>query len=344
MVRRYLLFTCVLAAFLIVATGVQQREVKAADADRIKFSHSLHVEEAGLGCVDCHVAAATSTLASDKLSSTHDNCQSCHEDKLEDQCGYCHTNADNPGPPQAVRELLFSHKQHNDMPDIDCITCHTDVTTSTDVQTLAVPAMATCNTCHNDRKASNTCESCHTNFVALLPADHKQSDFLRTHRDGTRLGALTTSCQTCHAETFCQQCHLGLGLKTFGGRDQLTEPAGRQPLTDSPRQTRLQNVHDLNYRFTHGIDAKSRQAECASCHTTQEFCVQCHQAGGNINQARFKPASHGVPGFTTLGRGSGGGVHAEEARRDMESCITCHDVQGRDPSCMTCHLSTGGVR
>jgi hypothetical protein len=81
-----------------------------------------------------------------------------------------------------------------------------------------------------------------------------------------------------------------------------------------------------------------------TCHEPQSFCAECHAAGGNINQTRFRPASHNVAGFTTIGRGSGGGLHAEEARRDMESCISCHDVEGQDPTCMTCHNETGGVR
>ena len=55
----------------------------------------------------------------------------------------------------------------------------------------------------------------------------------------------------------------------------------------------LQNVHELNYRFTHGIDARSRQTECASCHSTQTFCAQCHEAGGNITQVAFYLDSNG---------------------------------------------------
>ena len=50
------------------------------------------------------------------------------------------------------------------------------------------------------------------------------------------------------------------------------------------------------------------------------------------------PASHIGSGFTTLGVGSGGGRHAELARRDIESCMTCHDARGGDPVCITCHV------
>jgi hypothetical protein len=133
-------------------------------------------------------------------------------------------------------------------------------------------------------------------------------------------------------------------LKQFGVRDLMSEPDPRRATKDDPDQTILQNVHTLNYRFSHGVDARARQAECSTCHEVQNFCVECHQAGGNINQVKFKPASHNVAGFTTLGAGTGGGLHAEEAKRDMESCIGCHDVEGQDPTCLTCHTDGGGVR
>jgi hypothetical protein len=209
---------------------------------------------------------------------------------------------------------------------------------------VKMPAMERCSACHNDRQASNTCESCHRNLVLLVPSDHRQSGFLRNHRERVRLGEFEASCQMCHAETYCQECHQGVGLKAFGPGELMSDPAPRVSGKDSPNRIRLQNVHELGYRFTHGIDAKSRRSECASCHSAQEFCVQCHEAGGNINQAGFKPASHSVPGFAGVGRGTGGGLHAEEARRDMESCISCHDVEGRDPTCLTCHTEGGGVR
>lgn len=319
----------------------------------LKFSHRFHITEAGVtDCATCHAAAKTSKLSSDHLAANHDACVSCHEEQVNDatqaQCIYCHTDPSNiQAAPAAKRELIFSHEQHAALPDVECTTCHVGVEKVDRVTAANMPSMTTCSTCHNDRKASTTCESCHTNFATLLPVDHQRSDFARNHRDLTRLGGLTTDCQTCHTETFCQQCHLQAELKSYSygrQRDLTTEPAHKTSTKDSPKQTLLQNVHELNYRFTHGIDAKARQAECQSCHSVQTFCAECHNAGGNITQIKFKPASHLVPGFTTLGRGSGGGLHAEEARRDMETCIACHDVEGQDPTCMTCHLDNGRVR
>ncbi|MBM2840482.1 MAG: hypothetical protein HW412_1010 [Bacteroidetes bacterium] len=355
MTRRYVvlavsLIMCVgFAAFvdlpaLIAGNAQVLPAAKDSRPSQVKFSHKMHINDVGADCATCHPAGSTSMISSDNLASTHDQCSSCHEDQVTNDCGFCHTTPDNiVARPAADRTVIFSHENHGAR-GVECITCHKGLDEVELSSAKNLPDMATCNTCHNNVKATNTCENCHTDFVTLLPADHRRSDFLRSHRDEVRLGAMTASCQTCHSETFCQQCHQGAGLKAFRPRDLMVEPRAKTSTKDSPRRTILQNVHELNYRFSHGIDARSKQAECGSCHSTETFCAQCHQAGGNITQGTFKPKSHGVPGFTTIGRGSGGGVHAEEARRDIESCMSCHDVQGRDPTCFTCHTQSGQVR
>ncbi len=362
MLRRYV----ILLISIAIGFGVLLTSDKILKADSvpstnddgrarsITFSHKFHLTEAGVtDCATCHTTAKTSKLASDYNSTNHESCVSCHEEQVNDaeqkKCGYCHNN---PADIQAIplpapREVKFSHEQHTAMEGVECTTCHQGLDNVEKASAANLPSMATCNTCHNNVKATNTCENCHTNFASLLPVDHQRSDFSRNHRDLTRVGALSSDCQTCHAETFCQQCHLNPELKSYAlgkGRDLTTEPSHKTSTKDSPKQMLLQNVHELNYRFTHGIDAKAKQSDCQSCHSVQTFCAECHSTGGNISQLKFKPASHSIPGFTTLGRGTGGGLHAEEARRDIESCISCHDVEGKDPSCMTCHFENGKVR
>jgi c(7)-type cytochrome triheme protein len=356
MIRRYFVFLVLLGLAIAIAASFNRPQLnaarpaamleKSAKASQMKFSHKFHIETAGIECASCHPNAATSKLSSDGLASSHDACQSCHEEELTSTCNYCHTEeADKISPSVAApRDVIFSHQQHLAMKDVDCKTCHAGVDEAEDVSMVALPAMTGCMTCHNEQKATSTCEACHKNFVAFLPDDHKKSDFRKNHRDLARLGELGQSCQTCHTETFCQQCHQSAGLKAFGTRDLMTDPRSKTSTRDGSAQMIQQNIHDLNYKFTHGIDAKSRQAECASCHSQQTFCVQCHETGGNITQVRFKPASHLVAGFTTLGLGSGGGLHAKEAKRDIENCLSCHNVEGQDPTCLTCHTESGRVR
>ena len=353
MIRYYLVFIAFLSIVIVVVTSISRLDagVPGPEPDSspmrkpdILFSHTMHAE-IGIACVDCHAAAATSTAALNPLGATHESCSSCHGAEIEQRCEFCHTDPSNISPVEATdHDLIFSHAQHAAMESVDCQTCHVNAAGAVDLSASLLPAMESCSTCHNDNRATNTCESCHKNFATLIPPDHERSDFRRTHRETARLGGLQVNCQTCHTETFCQDCHFGPGLKQFGADGLGSEPAHRRVLKDSPDQLILQNVHDLNYRFTHGIDAKARQSECMTCHEPQTFCADCHVTGGNINQARFRPATHDVAGFTTIGSGSGGGLHAEEAKRDIESCISCHDVEGQDPTCMTCHTETGRVR
>jgi hypothetical protein len=353
MIRYYLVFVAFLFIAIVVLTSISRLEGAVPgseplgsqmDKPDIMFSHKAHAE-IGAACIDCHAAAGASMASSDLLGATHESCSSCHGEEVEQRCEFCHTDPADIKPVVGTdHDLIFSHAQHAELESVECQTCHTNAAEAVDLSGSLLPSMESCSTCHNDSKATNTCESCHTNFVTLIPADHERSDFRRAHRDFTRLGELQVSCQTCHTETFCQDCHFGPGLKQFGDDGLMSEPAHRRVIQDSPDQTILQNVHDLNYRFTHGIDAKARQSECMTCHEPQSFCAECHAAGGNINQAGFRPASHNVAGFTTIGLGSGGGLHAEEAKRDIESCISCHDVEGQDPTCMTCHTETGGIR
>ena len=92
--RRWAIILLVLTAALF--TAVARRSAAPAawpdndDQKSLKFSHAFHVAEAGVACLDCHKGASTSTMASDNLRSTHDNCVTCHEEQVNTKCGYCH--------------------------------------------------------------------------------------------------------------------------------------------------------------------------------------------------------------------------------------------------------------
>ena len=49
------------------------------------------------------------------------------------------------------------------------------------------------------------------------------------------------------------------------------------------------------------------------------------------------PQSHEQPDFVMMS--NGGGTHSQLARRDIESCQSCHDAAGQDPVCAQCHLN-----
>lgn len=66
-----------------------------------------------------------------------------------------------------------------------------------------------------------------------------------------------------------------------------------------------ERVHELNYRFTHPLDAEGKETECSVCHRFESFCSDCHASEGD---AFGKPAWHGGAdwGAVSVAVGAGG--------------------------------------
>ena len=335
-----------LLSFFVIAIP-REAAGKNKQVKQVKFSHQFHVTESGIACTDCHSEAVQSTKASDNLLAKMEACKNCHEEEEKNNCTFCHTSSDSStykASPNPIRELRFSHQQHIDSQKVACETCH-NVLDKPDVSVgELVPAMTTCATCHNDIKATGACEKCHTNFADLRPKDHNRTDFVREHKQLARSG--DAKCGMCHTQESCFDCHNGSTLVKVDvpGRDLMSPHSTRLTANDRGQGMVLEKVHDLNFKFTHGIEAKGKTMECQTCHSYEQFCTPCHEAGGNVNQGSFKPASHLIAGFTTLGVGSGGGEHAILAKRDIESCAGCHSADGADPVCITCHVDPDGIQ
>ena len=337
------------AALLVIILGGASLSSAPSEGNgpaRLKFSHQYHTKEVGAACTDCHSTASKSDKSSDNLLATMEACKTCHEDQVKSNCTYCHTSADSStyaATPNPIREIRFSHVQHVETQKVACETCHNDLDKVVPIAEN-VPSMTTCRTCHNDVRAAAGCEKCHTDLAALRPADHNRSEYIREHSHDARLA--DAKCGSCHTQESCTDCHNGSELVKVNlpGRDLVSQHAPRLSAIDRGQEITLTKVHDLNYRFTHGVDAKAKKIECATCHSDQTFCTTCHQAGGDITQEAFKPFSHSVAGFTTIGVGSGGGEHARLAKRDIESCAACHSPEGADPVCITCHTDADGVK
>jgi len=353
---------------LFVTTGMKQPSMSYSAFDQdgavqdqsgksVKFSHENHVVEREIACADCHTAAPESESSLDRLIPDHQSCETCHGEAIESDCAFCHTNPDAIEPMVLPsRDLVFSHKKHAGTGGIACETCHggnppaeggdgggaAEGGETAHPEPAAaeshMPTMSTCVDCHSTNQVSVNCETCHTNFTDLIPENHLVSGFNKEHDRAVRVGSMDVTCSTCHTESFCQDCHTGDQLRGFGGtRGLMTVPGARQSLKDSPDELRLQAAHDLNYRFTHSIDARNRMIDCAACHDRQTFCADCHQNGGILTEGRIKTQSHFEAGWVLVGPGSGGGRHARMGSRDIEACVSCHDVEGQDPTCVLCH-------
>ncbi|MEG8947739.1 cytochrome c3 family protein [Rosettibacter firmus] len=331
--------------FLTIAAVNERVEPQKTNKNIIKFSHSLHKEIAE--CTTCHTKAAESISLKDRLLPEKDACATCHDVEDTDKCNTCHYEDVNEKLIQKESELIFNHKKHVIDQKMDCIVCHKGIEEVDYAfqSAAAFPKMNQCASCHNNQSvATNNCETCHISTVNLIPQDHQQVNFMKSHKFSAN--AENAECQMCHDNDFCETCHVSTTMITESNTAKdFYVPYSPHKFIDNTKQQQLSRVHDLNYRFTHGVDANNKSSECQTCHQVETFCAECHNsASGDFSMEGTMPASHRKSNFVTIGVGTGGGLHAELARRDIESCTSCHDIQGADPSCILCHVDNDGIK
>ena len=341
--------TVSLAAILIFSAFVFTQQTGKPEQNKklIKFSHSFHLENATDKCEDCHTKVAGSTTLGENLLPVMDDCAQCHDTEDDNNCSQCHY--EDVYEPLVTKKpgVFFNHKFHIEKENAGCADCHKGIE-KVDYAFESknyLPPMSKCNNCHNNESvATNACESCHLSTANLLPETHKTADFVVTHKFDAE--APDANCSMCHTDNSCEDCHVATSKITEdNSRTNFYAPYSPHNFTDGLKQQKIERVHGLNYIFTHGIDAQSGATECRTCHNTQTFCVACHNSEeGDFSAGGIAPASHRQPNFTTIGVGTGGGAHAVLARRDIESCVACHDVEGGDPVCIMCHIDNDGIK
>jgi hypothetical protein len=113
-------------------------------------------------------------------------------------------------------------------------------------------------------------------------------------------------CTSCHSESECATCHAGQSVPSA--------------------------FHGAGYALLHAAEASRDAASCASCHSVSQFCRDCHTTSAvDVDSAFLAPGvdAH-PPGWSLPGDPS---HHGDAARRDLVSCVSCHN----DQSCTTCH-------
>ena len=314
--------------------------VKSRNKDIIKFSHKTH--DGVAECAECHSKVEESTNLVSSLLPVKDDCAACHDVDDDENCSMCHYEDVNEALIPGTSELLFNHKFHLSDQKIECEKCHSgilEVNYAFESPTSS-PGMEICFTCHNNSSvAANECEQCHISTVNLIPENHKQVGFFKNHKFNN------DNCEMCHnTETFCEDCHTAtVSIDETNLSNDFYTPYSPHNYVDGTKQQVITRIHDLNYRFTHGIDAKGKTNNCQSCHQIETFCSECHASeDGDFAMGGIVPLSHTSPNFITgLTPGS---EHAVLAKRDIESCASCHDVQGADPNCILCHSDPDGIQ
>ena len=312
----------------------------------LRFSHSLHLGQLQADCEDCHSKIASSASSLDNNLPREESCRSCHEIDRKDyaknngpgrapgNCAACHLRFDEQvGRVERVRlpipNLKFSHQAHLQR-KAQCQDCHGDlVRENVGLATRAqLPTMQDCVSCHDGKKASDACISCHisqagaivkTEFAGLgslqpsgvLRGAAHDLNFRQSHKYAAQNDQ--DFCASFHKKKFCVDCHNGV--------------------------TKPMDFHAGDYISMHSIDARRNSSDCSSCHRIQTFCQGCHSRMGVAADRKLLdgmplPGSYHPPGWVGSGlAGRSPNDHSFEAQRNIKQCASCH----RESFCTKCH-------
>ena len=134
--------------------------------------------------------------------------------------------------------------------------------------------------------------------VRHRPASHT-ADWVKNHR--SEASAHPQTCAACHVRQDCLSCH----------RPDVAQPGG---------------YHPPGFLAGHPAQAYTREASCADCHNTGQFCTTCHQRAGLTANGPL------AGGYHDAKRAFLGG-HGQAARQSLESCVSCH----AETDCLACH-------
>ncbi len=286
------------------------------------FPHRKHAL-AGVPCTRCHVGVGHDDGHALHLP-TEATCLECHVKPHDAHpCLACHAaSAALAELVEARAHLVFDHRTHMAASNGDCVRCHVGVSEGDD---HLRPPMATCFRCHAHEAArdARTCDACHRGLetTTMLPQSHLAHDGDWLHEHGTSAASSGDSCQSCHRESFCAECH---------GKTVAVLPATahfEDPFTPS--------VHRAGFTARHALEARADPGACATCHQPDR-CVTCHVANGVAGDNRRSPHPAGWVGLAVTDN-----AHGRAARRDPSSCAGCHDGAG-ESLCIGCH-KVGGI-
>lgn len=321
------------------AGATRRMEVAAATADDCA---ACHFDEAGghlasLGeCQQCHLPItqatglalaevsaqpAPPTHEADDFLSTHGDlaraftaaCATCH---ARADCEVCHYNAGSLavigslGEDERVSQLAARRAPSWPRPG-----SHDEAGFARSGHAaLARAELASCGNCHVQAQ----CRDCHTSsgeagrLVAQLPAGDDRpgegrprwhpAGYAQLHGPDARTDL--ASCQSCHSDQSCRDCHAPSGDGSFHGTD---------------------------FVARHGREAWSQGDDCSRCHSTEGFCRDCHAGQGLAQASRGGFGYHDASPIWLL-------QHGAAARRAMDSCASCH----AQPDCLRCHSQGGG--
>jgi hypothetical protein len=141
--------------------------VRTEPEQPIAFVHKVHVETVELECTDCHLSVARGPQASIPDIRT---CWSCHSTTLVDhpeikKMKEYHDKGQDIPWRRVWGWVEEAHVRFNHAPhiraEVECATCHGDVSQMTVATRPFEHTMGFCVSCHEQKQASIDCTTCH---------------------------------------------------------------------------------------------------------------------------------------------------------------------------------------
>ena len=341
--------------------------------------HAVHTRDKG-DCAACHRAPSPSSRQAGKQarrtppgrarnSRPHARCASCHRSPVKapaespakspapsrggdmpamTDCARCHPLEIGPrSRPFLVRgkypvQSTFSHSRHQARGARGCLVCH-EAIAETDGNQLPTPSMATCDRCHDGKRAFSTvatrCRRCHVQRASgsgSRPSPGRRfrhgqhSEYLakapcttchRLDRSGRPLPPAPDhapcSDAGCHREDFsspqptiCGSCHVGIEP----WRELHFDAKG---LTDT----------EFGARFSHKSHLhKSQSAECDEGAPCSMSCDGCHRAEAEMSLTRDHRSCTGDGCHGSGSRKASTSRAKPWAAPQLDRCDGCHEA------------------
>lgn len=149
--------------FLVARTMWAQQTVQP-----VQYNHMIHVEDAELECIDCHLNVRSHSRA---LIPNIELCADCHDDiesENEEQrkvAEYINNGMNIPWLQvhRVPDHVYFSHRRHVVLGQMECESCHGKVAEMEKpfIKPTQLLEMDWCMDCHEQRQVDNDCYSCH---------------------------------------------------------------------------------------------------------------------------------------------------------------------------------------
>lgn len=274
-------------------------------------------------CEECHIMPGVGNMVKSKMAAMRQvyqhvkggvNPSAIQGHVPDESCKKCHPETRDL---IVYHSLKITHKKHWDR-GIGCTVCHDRVVHGPNAATKNTPKMATCFRCHDGKRAPNTCGLCHETLGVRKPSVFTP-EWVEGHK--AEVGGDRASCQRCHQEDFCNNCH------------RMATPHQSTWLDNHPQEFRkskqdcsvchadsfckdchsIKTEHKLGWLTKHPSEFRRDPQQCDRCHD-RLFCSDCHE--------RYQAHPQG---WLQL--------HPGQAKQKPETCKTCH----KENFCVGCH-------